>query len=69
MNLLHNFDIVIGNGDLLTCTPTQNSDLFYGVANTLGTLGYITQVTLKIRKCKPYVKTTNKHYKDAFEFL
>ena len=63
------FDIIIGNGDLLTCTPTQNSDLFYATANTLGTLGYITQLTLKIRKCKPYVKTQNIYYQDAETFF
>lgn len=56
---LTQFDIIIGNGELLTCSPHQNKDLFYGVPNTLGTLGYITQMTLTIRKCKPYVKTTN----------
>ena len=67
--ILTQFDIIIGNGELLTCSPNQNEDLFYGVPNTLGTLGYITQMTLAIRKCKPYVKTTNYLFHDSERFF
>ena len=67
--ILTQFDIIIGNGELLTCSPNQNEDLFYGVPNTLGTLGYITQMTLTIRKCKPYVKTTNYLFHDSERFF
>ena len=67
--IMTQFNIIIGNGELLTCTPTQNADLFYGVPNTLGTLGYITQITLKTRKCAPYIRTQNLHYEDMTSFF
>ena len=63
------FDIIIGNGDILTCSPSQHSDLFYGAPNTLGTLGYILSLTFKIRKCSPYVKTENKRYTNAKDYF
>ena len=63
------FDIIIGNGDILTCSPTQNSDLFYAVPNTLGTLGYILNLTFKIRQCSPYVETRIKQYTCAETFF
>ena len=63
------FDIIIGNGDILTCSPTQHSDLFYGAPNVLGTLGYILSLTFKVRKCSPYVNTTNQCYTNAKDYF
>ena len=69
MKFLLNLILLHCNGELLTCSPNQHEDLFYGVPNTLGTYSdSITQMSLAIRKCKPYVKTTNYlfHYSERF---
>ena len=66
---LTQFDIVVTNGDVLTCSRTENSDLFHAVPNTLGTLGYIIRMTFKTRKCSPYVQTNNKQYRSAKDYF
>jgi len=48
-------DVLIGAGEIVTASPTDNADLFYGFPNSYGTLGYATRVTVKLERIKPYV--------------
>jgi len=48
-------DVLTGAGDIVTASPTDNVDLFYGFPNSYGTLGYATRVTVKLERIKPYV--------------
>ncbi|MEP6563288.1 MAG: FAD-binding oxidoreductase [Nakamurella sp.] len=48
-------DVLTGAGEIITASPTENSDLFYGFPNSYGTLGYATRVTVKLERIKPYV--------------
>jgi delta24-sterol reductase len=52
------YEIVLGDGSLVTASRTENPDLFWGVACTYGSLGIITLVKLQLRKAAPYVKLT-----------
>jgi len=39
---VHEMDVLLGNGDVITCRPdNEYRDLFLGLANSYGTLGYI----------------------------
>ncbi|OAA77164.1 galactose-1-phosphate uridylyltransferase [Akanthomyces lecanii RCEF 1005] len=51
-------EMILGNGEIITASPTQHSDLFYGAAGAAGTLGMTTLMELRLIEAKPFVKTT-----------
>lgn len=51
-------ELVLGDGQVLTASPTQNSDLFYGSAGSFGSLGILTCATIKLMPSKKYVALT-----------
>jgi decaprenylphospho-beta-D-ribofuranose 2-oxidase len=44
------FTAMFPTGELITCTPEQNADLFYSMISGLGMLGVFTSVTLQMRR-------------------
>ncbi|MEK7617583.1 MAG: FAD-binding oxidoreductase [Patescibacteria group bacterium] len=52
------YEIVLENGEVITASPTQNQDLFYGTACSYGSLGIITLVKLRLIPAKDYVQLT-----------
>ena len=61
------FDVVLGNGEIIkNVSKTKNSDLYYGIAGTYGTMGIITRVKTKLVSCEKYVKVNYFHY-NSFE--
>jgi len=68
-NNVIDFDIVLGNGDLVRNVSKKNhSDLYYGIGGTYGTMGIITRVKMKLIDCENYVKINYLHYKSFNEF-
>ena len=66
-NNVIDFDIILGNGEILKdVSVDKNSDLYYGIGGTYGTIGIITRVKLKLIPCMPYVKVDYLHH-DSFE--
>lgn len=55
-HLCLSIELVLSTGEVINCSPTENSDLFYSVPWSHGTLGILTAVELKIIKAKKYVK-------------
>ncbi len=51
-------EMVLANGEVVTCSENEQPDLFQGAAGALGTLGVTTVVELQLRKAKKYVETT-----------
>jgi FAD/FMN-containing dehydrogenase len=50
-------DVLLASGKVVTCTSdNEYKDLFYGLPNSYGTLGYILKVTTKLRKVAPYIQ-------------
>ncbi len=58
-------DVLLPEGKVITCSPSENSDLFHGLPNSYGTLGYILRVKLQLRKAKPFVILQTKRYHDT----
>lgn len=54
------YEIILGNGEIVTASPTKNSDLFYGTACSYGSVGIITKIKLNIVEAKPFIKLTYK---------
>ncbi|OAL05723.1 FAD-binding domain-containing protein [Phaeosphaeriaceae sp. SRC1lsM3a] len=51
-------EMVLGNGDIVQASQTENTDLFYGSAGALGTLGITTQLEVQLVPCGRYVEVT-----------
>ncbi|KKA29830.1 hypothetical protein TD95_000439 [Thielaviopsis punctulata] len=54
--LVCEIEVVLGNGDVITASPTENADLFEGIGGSLGTLGIITKGTLQLVHAPKYVR-------------
>ncbi|KAF2172956.1 hypothetical protein M409DRAFT_62599 [Zasmidium cellare ATCC 36951] len=51
-------EIVLPDGEIVTASPTERSDLFHGAAGSFGTLGVATLFELQVIPAKPYVELT-----------
>jgi FAD/FMN-containing dehydrogenase len=50
-------EVLLPDGQVVDCRPDNKyKDLFYGLPNSYGTLGYILKLTIKLRPAKPYVR-------------
>jgi FAD/FMN-containing dehydrogenase len=64
------FDVLLANGKVVTCRADNGySDLFYGMPNSYGTLGYVLRVKADIRKVKPYVRLRHLRFTKVKEFF
>jgi hypothetical protein len=63
------YTVLTGNGDILICDKNNNSDLFYGLPNSYGTLGYIINAKIKVIKVKEFVHIKNVHYTDPLKYI
>jgi FAD/FMN-containing dehydrogenase len=67
-------EVLLADGEVVTCTAdNQYRDLFFGLPNSYGTLGYALRVKSKAVEAKPYVALqhirygTHREYFDALE--
>ena len=51
-------EMVLANGEIITCSSSERPDLFHGAAGAIGTMGVVTLVELQLRKATKYVETT-----------
>jgi FAD/FMN-containing dehydrogenase len=51
-------EILLADGSILTCSRTENSDLFFGFPNSYGTLGYVLRLKIRLipAKCVVHVR-------------
>ncbi|XP_039279750.1 delta(24)-sterol reductase isoform X2 [Nilaparvata lugens] len=52
------FEIVVADGSVLKCSKEENTDLFFAIPWSYGTLGFLTAVELQIIPCKRFVELT-----------
>ncbi|KAJ8306436.1 hypothetical protein KUTeg_016981, partial [Tegillarca granosa] len=50
------YELVLADGSIVTCSETENTDLFYSVPWSYGTLGFLVSATIKIVPAKKYIK-------------
>lgn len=63
-------DVLLPTGQVVTCSPdNQYADLFYGLPNSYGTLGYILRAKIKLRPARPFVKLTTVSFDNIPNFL
>ena len=51
-------EMVLANGEVITCSHNEKPDLFHGAAGAVGSMGVTTLVELQLREAKKYVETT-----------
>lgn len=61
-------EVVTGTGDIVWCTPEENSELFYHVLCGYGQFGIITKVQNRLRKYRPFTRSYFLCY-DNLEYL
>ncbi len=62
-------EVLLGNGEVVTCNKEKNKDLFFGFPNSYGTLGYALKIKVKIVPVKKYVKVQHQKYSNAQEYF
>ncbi|CAK1595444.1 unnamed protein product [Parnassius mnemosyne] len=50
------YELVMADGSVVTCSKTENPDLFYAVPWSYGTLGFLTSVVIKLVPAKKYIR-------------
>ena len=67
---VESMDILLADGDVVTCTPdNEHADLFFGIPNSYGTLGYILKLSAKTMPVKPFVELEHRRFSDAAEYF
>jgi FAD/FMN-containing dehydrogenase len=58
-------DILTGAGELVTAAPDgPHADLYYGFANSYGSLGYATRLRVRLEPVPPYVALRHLRFRD-----
>lgn len=52
------YEVVLGDGSLITCSPTEKPDLFAAMSGAFGSLGVLTAVKVKLAPASRYVALT-----------
>ncbi len=59
-------DILTPKGKIVTATPANEyKDLFFGLPNSYGTLGYVLKLTVKAREAQPFVRLEHLKFRSA----
>ncbi|KAK4265652.1 hypothetical protein QN277_026676 [Acacia crassicarpa] len=65
---VHEMDVITGKGDMLTCSPEKNSELFHGVLGGLGQFGIIARARIALQPAPERVKWVRVIYNDFSAF-
>ncbi len=67
---IKSMDVLTASGDVITAAPDgDHADLYAGLPNTFGTLGYVVKVTVGLVKSRPYVHLRHKKYDAAADYF
>ena len=67
---IREMDVLLADGDVVTATPdNQYSDLFHGIPNSYGTLGYVLRLVADTVPVQPYVHLKHRKFADAMAFF
>jgi FAD/FMN-containing dehydrogenase len=58
-------DVLTGTGEVVTCSPTQNADLYRGFPNSYGSLGYSVRLKITCEKVPAYVELRHVRFDDV----
>ena len=56
------FEVILSNGSIVICNKNINSDLFYGIPGSFGSIGIITKVKILCIHAESYIKLNIKSF-------
>ena len=63
-------EVLTGDGNVMFCTPdNENRDLFFGLPNSYGTLGYVLRAWMRVVAVEPFVELRHEVHRDPREGL
>jgi len=63
-------DVLLASGEIVTCRPdNEHRDLFLGLPNSYGTLGYALRLRLRTQPVRPFVQVEHLRFSTPSEFL
>lgn len=62
-------DVVTSDGQVITCSRTQNQELFRALPNSLGTLGYLVRMVFRIEHASPFIHVSLLRFQTSQEFF
>ena len=67
---LREADVALADGRIVNCTPSnEHADLFAGLPNSYGTLGYATRLRIETMPTLPYVQVRHRRFTAAADFF
>lgn len=63
------YELVLADGSVVTCSKNENPDLFYAVPWSYGTLGFLTSVVIKVVPAEKYVRMQYCPYNNLTELV
>jgi FAD/FMN-containing dehydrogenase len=55
-------EILLGDGRIVVCSPSQNPDLFFGFPSSYGTLGYVLRLKIRLIPAQRYVHVRHSRF-------
>jgi len=62
------YEVLSASGEIISCSPEQNSEIFHMIHGSYGTLGILTKLKFKFIEAKPFVKMEYRSYPDFASF-
>ncbi|XP_063542976.1 delta(24)-sterol reductase-like isoform X1 [Cydia strobilella] len=56
------YELVLADGSVVTCSKDENADLFYAVPWSYGTLGFLASAVIKVYPAKKYIRLEYQPY-------
>lgn len=53
------YELLLGDGSVIECTPNLNAELFWGVSGSYGAFGRLLSLKFPLLKAKPYVNVSS----------
>ena len=63
------YELVTGTGQIISCSPERNKEIFEMMHNSFGTLGILTRIKLKLLPAAPFVRVDYLHFSSLDSFL
>ncbi|MGB7740130.1 MAG: FAD-binding oxidoreductase [Steroidobacteraceae bacterium] len=63
------FDVLVADGRVLRCSPTEHADLFCGFPNSYGSLGYATRLIVRLVPVAPFVHLRHERFAEAARYF
>ena len=61
------YEVLLGDGSIVRTTASENSDLFYGISGSYGSLGIILSVELRLKPASKWVKVSYSYFTSIAE--